>query len=82
MVQCSYASICLLVPVCIHYASRIDRDPFPSFEESTVKLWLPSDQVLWVYGFEDPKHLFSEGKCPLTYLCPIHMITHFPALHN
>jgi hypothetical protein len=32
---------------------------------------------------EDPKQqLFGEGKCPLTHLCHIHMIIHFPALHN
>jgi hypothetical protein len=34
------------------------------------------------YKVEDPKHLFGEGKCPLAYLCPIHMIIHFLALHN
>jgi hypothetical protein len=32
---------------------------------------------------EDPEQqLVGEGKCPLTYLCPIHMIIHFPALYN
>jgi hypothetical protein len=24
------------------------------------------------YEVEDPEHLVGEGKCPLTYLCPIH----------
>jgi hypothetical protein len=29
---------------------------------------------------EDPKQqLVSEGKCPLTYLCPTHFIIHLPA---
>jgi hypothetical protein len=28
---------------------------------------------------EDPEQqLVSEGKCPLTYLCPIHFIIHLP----
>jgi hypothetical protein len=39
-------------------------------------------KLLEFYKVEDPKHLFSEGKCPLTYLCPFHMIIHFLALHN
>jgi hypothetical protein len=34
-----YIYVCLFVPVCIRYASRIDRDSFPSFEGSTVKRW-------------------------------------------
>jgi hypothetical protein len=71
--------VCLFVPVCIHCASRIDRDPFPSFEESKVKLRRPSDQVLQVYKIEDLGHQFDEGKCPLTYLCPTHFIIHIPA---
>jgi hypothetical protein len=29
-----------------------------------------------------PKQQLGEGKCPPTYLCPIHMIIHFPVLHN
>jgi hypothetical protein len=46
-----------------------------SFDDQAIKLFE-------FYEAEDPKHLFDEGKCPLTYLCSIHMITHFPALHN
>jgi hypothetical protein len=36
----------LFVPVCIRCASRIDCDPFPSFEGSKIKHWRPSDPVL------------------------------------
>jgi hypothetical protein len=35
-----------------------------------------------LYGIEDPEHLFGEGKCPLTQLCPIHSLIHFPHLHS
>jgi hypothetical protein len=32
---------------------------------------------------EDPEHqLVGGGKCPLTYLYPIHSIIHFPHLHS
>jgi hypothetical protein len=32
---------------------------------------------------EAPKQqLDGGGKCPLTYLCPIHSIIHFPHLHS
>jgi hypothetical protein len=32
---------------------------------------------------EDPEQqLVGGGKCPLTYLCPIHSIIHFPHLHG
>jgi hypothetical protein len=40
--------VCLLVPVRLRFALRIDRDSFPSFEESTIKLRRSSDQVLRV----------------------------------
>jgi hypothetical protein len=42
----------------------------------------PEIELFKFYKVEDPEHLFGEGKCPLTYLCPIHMIIHFPALHK
>jgi hypothetical protein len=32
---------------------------------------------------EDPEQqVVGGGKCPLTYLCPIHSIIHFPHLHS
>ena len=48
MFSCICICVCLFVPVCIHCALRIDRGPFPSFKESTVKLQRPSDQALRV----------------------------------
>jgi hypothetical protein len=35
-----------------------------------------------IYKVENLEHLFGEGKYPLTYLCHIHVIIHFLALHN
>jgi hypothetical protein len=74
--------VCLLVPVRIHCTSQIERDLFrasrnrrSSFDDQVIKLFE-------FYGIEDPEHLFGEGKSPLTYLYPIHMIIHSPALHN
>jgi hypothetical protein len=69
-----------LVPVCIRCASRIDCDLFLSFKESTVKFHDQANKLLEFHNVEDPKLLFGEGKCPLTYLYPIHI--HFPALYN
>jgi hypothetical protein len=40
--------VCLLVPICVHCMSRIECDLFLSFEESTIRLRRPSDQVLRV----------------------------------
>jgi hypothetical protein len=31
---------------------------------------------------EAPKQQLGEGKCPLTYLCPIHMITYIPSQYD
>jgi hypothetical protein len=33
-------------------------------------------------GEAPEQQLVGGGKCPLTYLCPIHSIIHFPHLHN
>jgi hypothetical protein len=74
-----YAYICLSACVCLyslHVANRM---------RSVFELRGIDDQVVKLFEFyeiEDPEHLFGEGKCPLTYLCHIHMIIHFPALHN
>jgi hypothetical protein len=40
------------------------------------------DQVMQFFEFhkiEDPEHLFGEGKCPLTYLCPMQVYNLLPA---
>jgi hypothetical protein len=58
--------VCLFVPVSPHFALRLDRDSFPSFEESTIKLRRPSGQVLRVlqswclYAMGSP----HEGQAP------------------
>jgi hypothetical protein len=31
------------------------------------------------YEIEDPEHLFGEGKCPLTHLCPTNSYNSLPA---
>jgi hypothetical protein len=59
--------VCLFVSVCFRCASRIDCDPVPSFEKSSINRWRPSGLVLRVLQSENPKHLFGEGKCPLTH---------------
>jgi hypothetical protein len=59
--------VCLLVPVRLRVALRLDRDSFLSFEESTIK---HGDQVIELFEFyeiKDPEHLFGEGKCSLTH---------------
>jgi hypothetical protein len=51
---------------------RLDRDSFVGFEESTIK---HGDQVIELFEFyeiKDPEHLFGEGMCRLTHLCPTH----------
>jgi hypothetical protein len=58
------------VPVCIRCASRIDCDPFPSFEGSKIKCWRPSDIALRVLQGWRPWASVGEGKCPLTYYVP------------
>jgi hypothetical protein len=76
MFLCMY--ICLFMTVCIGCMSRIDvicsrasRNRRSSFDNREIKLFK-------FYKVEDHEHLFGEGKCSLTYLCPIHMIIHFP----
>jgi hypothetical protein len=52
----------------MYVCTDIDNDLFAEFEG--------------VVGEDPGQRLFGEGKCPPIYLCPIHMIIHFPALHN
>jgi hypothetical protein len=70
---------CLFVLGCM---SRIERDMFLSFSELTISFGERDIKLFEFYKVEDPEHLFGEGKCPLTNVCPIHMIIYFPALHN
>jgi hypothetical protein len=71
------------VPVCICCASRIDCDPFPSFEESKIKRWRPSDQAFWVlWGWRSWASVWWRQ---VSFLWPIMsylLIIHCPALLN
>jgi hypothetical protein len=51
----------------MYVCTRIDNGPLVESEE--------------VAG-EDPEHLVGEGKCPLTYLCPTHLLFISTYLHN
>jgi hypothetical protein len=70
----SYIYVCLFVPICIRCASRIDCDPFPSSEESTVKLRWPRDQTLRVLRDRRPwpsvwwRQVSSDLLCPTSRL--------------
>jgi hypothetical protein len=64
------------------FASRCEERRFrasvnrrSSFDDQMIRLFE-------FYKVENPEHMLGEGKCPLTYLCPTHMIIHFTALHN
>jgi hypothetical protein len=62
--------VSLLVLVRLRFALRLDRD---LFRASTNRRSSVGDQVIRLfefYKFEDPKHLFGEGKCPLTHYVP------------
>jgi hypothetical protein len=71
--------VCLFVPVCIRCALRIDCDPFPSFEESTVKLQRPSDQALRVLQSWRPWASVWWRQVSYDPLCPIYFIIHYLA---
>ena len=58
--------VCLLVPLCLRFALRLER----RFQASVNRWSSFDDQVIRLFEFykvEDPKHLFGEGKCPLTH---------------
>jgi hypothetical protein len=74
--------ICLLVPVCLRFASRIDCDPFSSFEESKIKCWRPSDPVLWVPRDWRPWASVWWRQVSSDSLCPIYFIIHCPAYYE
>jgi hypothetical protein len=55
------------------------------YSPSVLNEWLfhvDNEQSMFPEGVagEVPKQQHGEGKCPLTYLCPIHMIIHFHTL--
>jgi hypothetical protein len=76
-----FLCICICLFACACSSSlrvRLYRDSFLSFEESTIKHGDKVIELFEFYEIEDPEHLFGEGKCPLTYLCPIHSLIHLP----
>jgi hypothetical protein len=74
--------VCLSVSVRIRCTSPIDRDLFPSFKESTVKLRRPNDPILQVLRDRRPwasvwwRHVSSDP------LCPIYFIIYCPAYYE
>jgi hypothetical protein len=82
MFLCVYIYVCLFVPVCIRCASRIDCDPVPSFEESTIKLRRPNDPVLRVLRDRRPWASVWWRQVSSDLLCPIYFIIHQPTYHD
>jgi hypothetical protein len=74
--------VCLFVYVCIRYASRIDRNLFSSFEESTIKLRRSSGQVLRVLRGWIPWSSVWWRQVSSNILCLIYFIIHQPAYHD
>jgi hypothetical protein len=74
--------VCLLVPVCLRFALRLDRDLFSSFEESTVKLRQPRDQTLrFLRGWRSWASVWWR-QVSSDLLCLIYFIIHQPAYHD
>jgi hypothetical protein len=74
--------VCLSVSVRIRCASPIDHDFFPSFEESTIKLWRPSDQTLRILQSWRPWSSVWWRQVSSDPLCPIYFIIHCPAYYE
>jgi hypothetical protein len=74
--------VCLLVSVRLRFALRLDRDSFPSFKESTVKLWRPRDQTLRVLWGWRPWASVWWRQVSSNLLCPIYFIIYQPAYHD
>jgi hypothetical protein len=58
------------MPVRLCFALRLDRDSFGALGNRWSSF---GDQVIELFEFyeiKDPKHLFGEGKCPLTHYVP------------
>jgi hypothetical protein len=79
-VWCSYTCICLFVCSCL-YSLCVANRLRPFSELRGIKDWAPAtkrSKLNEFYEVEYPEHLLGEGKCPLTYLCPIHSLIHLP----
>jgi hypothetical protein len=75
-----HMSVCLCLMV---FVVRVRGcDPFLSFEESTVKLWRPSDRTLWVLRDRRPWASVWWRQVSSDPLCPIYFIIHCPAYYE
>jgi hypothetical protein len=74
--------VCLFVSVCLRFALRLDRDSFPNYEESTVKLWRPSDLALWVPRSWRLWVSVWWRQVSSDPLCPFYLIIHCPAYYE
>jgi hypothetical protein len=70
----------LLVPVRVRCMSRKDTICSRASKNWQSSFGDPQIKLFEFYKVEDPEHPFDEGKFPLTYLCPIHMIIYFPRI--
>ena len=59
-----YCSFVLNVDGCMYVCNRIENDPVEEPEE--------------LAGEAPEQQSVGGGKCPLTYLCPIHSLIHLP----
>jgi hypothetical protein len=59
-----WCTVCFLIrmDVCMYVCARIENDPVEEPEE--------------LAGEAPEQQLVGGGKCPLTYLCPIHSLFH------
>ena len=62
-----YCSFVLNVDGCMYVCNRIENDPVEEPEEFA--------------GEAPEQQSVGGGKCPLTYLCPIHYLIHLPLTH-
>jgi hypothetical protein len=62
-----FMCVCLLVPICVCYMSRIQCDPFRASRNRQSSFGDQEIKLFEFYEVEDPEHLFGEGKCPLTH---------------
>jgi hypothetical protein len=67
MFLCMYIYVCLIVPLCLRFALRLDCDPFRASRNRRLSSGDQEIKLSEFYEAEDSEHLFGEGKCPLTH---------------
>ena len=80
MVWCSCTCICLFACAC-SYLLHVANIMWSIFELRGIDGQASATKRPKLYEFyevEYPERLLGEGKCPLTYLCPIHSLIHLP----